>query len=53
MAPTYTALRQWCADHGHTLAGPSWEVYGDWRADPLQLRTDIFLLVQPPEKTAI
>jgi len=53
MAPTYTALRKWCADNGHQLAGPSWEVYGDWHADPQQVRTDIFLLVQPPDKTAI
>ena len=48
MAPTYTALRTWCADNGHRLAGPSWEVYGDWNADPQQLRTDLYLLVRPP-----
>ncbi len=53
MAPIYTALRKWCADNGYHLAGPSWEVYGDWHADPQQVRTDIFLLVQPPDKTAI
>ena len=46
MAPTYTALRKWCADNGHRLAGPSWEVYGDWHADPQQLRTDLYLLLQ-------
>jgi effector-binding domain-containing protein len=47
MAPTYTALRKWCADNGHHLAGPSWEVYGDWHADPRQVRTDIYLLLVP------
>jgi effector-binding domain-containing protein len=53
MAPTYTALRNWCAVNGHRLAGPSWEVYGDWHSDPQQLRTDLFLLVQPPQKSPI
>jgi effector-binding domain-containing protein len=53
MAPTYTALRNWCAANGHRLAGPSWEVYGDWNADPQQLRTDLFLLLQPPENNPI
>ena len=47
MAPTYTALRKWCTDNGHHLAGPSWEVYGDWHADPQQVRTDIYLLLRP------
>jgi effector-binding domain-containing protein len=45
MSATYTALRRWCVENGHELAGPSWEVYGDWHADPQQLRTDIFLLL--------
>jgi effector-binding domain-containing protein len=53
MAPTYEALRGWCAANRHRLAGPSWEVYGDWNADPQQLRTDLFLLLQPPENNPI
>ena len=51
MAPTYTALRKWCADNGHHLAGPSWEVYGDWAEDPAKLRTDIYFLLEPGSVT--
>jgi effector-binding domain-containing protein len=42
----HDAVRKWCTDHGHTLAGPSWEVYGHWTDDPAQLRTDVFWLLQ-------
>ncbi len=35
------AVRQWCEDHAHEIAGPNWEVYGDWSDDPNRLRTDI------------
>src|SRR5437764_237723 len=24
----HQAIRDWCARHGHTLAGPNWEIYG-------------------------
>jgi effector-binding domain-containing protein len=45
----YTAIRQWCAANGHTLAGPGWEVYGhwkdEWNRDPSKICTDIFCLV--------
>jgi effector-binding domain-containing protein len=47
LGEAHDAIRQWCADHGHALAGPSWEVYGHWRDDPTQLRTDVFWLLQP------
>jgi hypothetical protein len=26
---------------------PGWEVYGDWKDDPAQLRTDVFRLLTP------
>src|SRR5712691_7128549 len=35
----HTAVRTWCAAHGHTLAGPSWEIYGHWSDNPAELRT--------------
>jgi effector-binding domain-containing protein len=41
------AVLKWCSDHGHALAGPSWEVYGHWTDDPSQLRTDVYYLLQP------
>lgn len=43
------AIAEWCRAHGRTRAGPSWEVYGHWHADPAQLRTDVFWLLQPAE----
>lgn len=41
------AITAWCRSHDRTLAGPSWEVYGHWNADPAQLRTDIYYLLRP------
>jgi effector-binding domain-containing protein len=40
------AILAWCRAHDRTLAGPSWEVYGHWHADPAQLRTDVYYLLQ-------
>ena len=46
----HDAIRQWCADQGHTLAGPSWEIYGhwvdEWNSDPSKIRTDVFYLLK-------
>jgi len=46
LAPAYAALDRWCADHGRSPAGASWEVYGDWAEDPAKLRTDIYYLLE-------
>jgi effector-binding domain-containing protein len=47
---THAAIRQWCAEHGHELAGPSWEIYGhwedSWNRDPAKILTDVFYLVR-------
>jgi effector-binding domain-containing protein len=37
-----TALIAFCRDQGHPIVGPMWEEYGDWNADPSQLRTEVF-----------
>src|SRR5262245_13198127 len=46
----HQAIRQWCANHGYTLAGPSWEIYGhwtdEWDKDPAKIRTDVFYLLK-------
>ena len=42
----HTAVRTWCAEHGHALSGPTWEIYGDWTDNPAELRTDVFYLLQ-------
>jgi effector-binding domain-containing protein len=45
----HEAICRWCADQGHKLAGPSWEVYGHWtdecNRDPSKIRTDIYYLL--------
>ena len=45
----HQAIREWCANHGHALAGPNWEIYGhwlhEWCDDPAKIRTDVFYLV--------
>jgi effector-binding domain-containing protein len=30
---THDAVRHWCVENGHMLAGPRWEVYGDPDSD--------------------
>ena len=49
----HQAIRQWCANHGYTLAGPNWEIYGhwndEWNNDPAKIRTDVFYLVKTDE----
>jgi effector-binding domain-containing protein len=47
MQGAYQALERWCATNHRNTAGVSWEVYGDWHADPAQCRTDIFFLLNP------
>jgi effector-binding domain-containing protein len=43
------AIRRWCAQHGHPLAGPNWELYGhwihEWCDNPALIRTDVFYLL--------
>ena len=49
LCEAHQAIRQWCTNHGYTLAGPSWEIYGhwidEWNNDPSKIRTDVFYLV--------
>jgi len=52
LGDAYDALHRWVKANGYTLAGPSWEVYGHWEDDPAKLRTDLYLLLQPPTDTA-
>jgi effector-binding domain-containing protein len=40
------AILAWCRANGRLRAGPSWEVYGHWHADPAQLRTEVYYLLQ-------
>lgn len=36
---------RWCAEQGHQLAGPRWEIYGPHRDDPTELETEIYYLL--------
>ena len=47
LGEAHAAICKWCAENGHALAGPNWEVYGHWNDDPAKLRTDVFYLLQP------
>ena len=49
LGAAHDAVRRWCVENNHRLAGPSWEIYGHWQTewnnDPSQIRTDIYYLV--------
>jgi len=47
LSEAHAAVRAWCKDNHHPIAGPNWEIYGHWNEDPAQLRTDVFYLLQP------
>jgi effector-binding domain-containing protein len=50
LAEAHQAIRRWCADHDHRLAGPNWEIYDhwveDWKEDPAKIRTGVFYLLK-------
>ena len=52
LGEAHAAICKWCSDHGHALAGPSWEVYGHWDDDPSKLRTDVFYLLKAVGESA-
>ncbi|MEO8275016.1 MAG: GyrI-like domain-containing protein [Thermoanaerobaculia bacterium] len=41
----HAAVMAWCREHGKALAGPRWEIYGHWDADPRKCRTEVSYLV--------
>jgi effector-binding domain-containing protein len=43
---THDAVRDYVVARGRELAGPRWEVYGHWRADPSELETEVFWLLR-------
>ena len=46
LGPAHDAVMTWCKQNDHKLAGPFWEVYGDWDDDPAKRQTDVFYLLQ-------
>jgi effector-binding domain-containing protein len=45
LGATHAALLQWCATEGRSVAGPRWEIYGDWMEDENTLETEIAYLL--------
>lgn len=43
---THDAVRDEVVARGRELAGPRWEIYGHWRADPRELETEVFWLLR-------
>jgi len=41
----HDAVHAWAAAHGRSLAGTSWEVYGDWTDDPSKLEVTVAYLL--------
>lgn len=41
----HQAIHRWCAEQDLVLAGPCWEVYGDWHEDPARRKTDMYHLL--------
>jgi effector-binding domain-containing protein len=46
LSEAHSAVRKWCKDNNHPIAGPNWEIYGHWNDDPNQLRTEVFFLLK-------
>ena len=42
----HDAVTRWCAANARSLAGPRWEIYGDWREDPAELETEVYYLLR-------
>jgi effector-binding domain-containing protein len=45
LAEAHSAIRAWARESGRTLAGTSWEIYGDWNDDPAKLETLVMYLL--------
>ena len=45
LGAAHDAIRAWCAANGRAIGSASWEIYGDWDADPARLETTIKYLL--------
>jgi effector-binding domain-containing protein len=46
ISEAHTAIRQWCDEQGLAIAGPSWEIYGDWTDDPRDIESEVCFLLE-------
>jgi effector-binding domain-containing protein len=42
----HDAIHAWRAREGRTVAGTSWEIYGDWSDDPSAIETTVCYLLE-------
>lgn len=45
LGAAHDRIKQWSEGQGRALAGPRWEIYGDWREDPAELETEVYHLL--------
>ena len=49
LGEAHAAIREWCAQQGHSLSDVSWEIYGHWQeswnSDASKIRTDVYYLL--------
>ena len=45
LVDAHAAIHGWCAANGRTIGRASWEIYGDWNADPALLLTTVKYLL--------
>jgi effector-binding domain-containing protein len=46
LGKAHDAIMEWAKANNCAITGRNWEVYGDWEADPNQLTTQVFYLLQ-------
>ena len=46
LGAAHQAIHAWCAANGRAVGEASWEIYGDWSADPAKLETTIEYLLR-------
>lgn len=51
LGEAHAAILEWCRANSRKCAGPSWEVYGHWHADPAELRIEVYYLLRPGGST--
>ncbi|HEX3578323.1 MAG TPA: GyrI-like domain-containing protein [Thermoanaerobaculia bacterium] len=45
LSAAHSAIHAWTKESGRSLAGTSWEIYGDWNEDPAKLETLVTYLL--------
>ena len=46
LGAAHQAVLARCAARAHRVQGTRWEIYGDWREDPAELKTQVSYLIR-------